>query len=365
MALPFLGKIGLGYEDVERFVKLRFLNTVIRPVRHVESADMVAATERQLDATVAKGYRELLGRMGLSSFYGTTRYGQMHYYDSAPGTTETPVVLLHGVGSSGQCFGLLGLMLLNKRRVVMPDLFHFCGFSQPNNAVMKQAEHVASVLELVDSLVPGKAFDFCGLSLGGWIGLSLAIAHPERVSSLALLNPAGLKVGHYELRDVLSYLSWSKFHALYPGVMRAFPYTGCPGMSPVFKRSLYRLLKADAVRDFIKEVGAGDFVDERLSQITCKTLLLWGREDRLLSSRIPERLAAGIPQIEAYWVERCAHILCLEAPANVYQSLNAFLGLEHRPDSSFARFVMRSNFTFPMQPIEGSAKPGVQAAKNF
>jgi len=280
----------------------------------------------------------------------------MHCYDSAPESREKPILMLHGIGSSGQCFAWLALMLKEKRRVVCPDLFHFCGFSEANNPVMNHAEHTESVLAFIDALGCGSV-DFCGLSLGGWIGLRLAAERPDRISSLTLLNPAGLRLRPYALRDTLTYLTWKKFQVLYPGLMRAFPYTGAPLLSAVLRRSLFRLLRDDAVRDFIKTIHTSDFIDESLGSIKAPTLLLWGHEDRLLSDQAPRFLASHIPGAEAWFVERCAHILCLEAPLNVYDSMVRFLGLESRPESRFTSLLRKTSVVFPQHPIPKDVPP--------
>jgi len=336
--------------QVSRAVRLYVLNTIIRPARRVENSDVVSFTERQLDLTLARVVREGLGPLGLKSCISNNTFGQLHFYDSHPESDEPPVVLIHGIGSSGQCFAMLALMLKNKRRVVMPDLFHFSGFSKPNNPVMTRRQHVQSMREFIRSLSHHPA-DVVGLSLGGWIGMSLAIEDPKIVKSLTLLNPGGLDFRTYALRDSLMYLSWNKFHSLYPGIMSAFPYSGLPVISPVLKRAVYRVLKDDSVRDFVKTVDADDFLDKDLAKISCPTLLMWGMQDRLLSPETPVSLVKSIPQCQGFWVRDAAHILCLEAPVNVFDSVVRFLDLERIEDNNFVTLIRSLHRVYPMQAI--------------
>lgn len=342
------GRAALG--SFGRYLRLRYTKNISRRARHLHDNDVVALSERKTDEAVSRGFRLFLKSAGLSSYRLPTRFGLMHCYDSAPDSQEKPIVFLHGIGSSGQCFSWLALMLKDKRRVVCPDLFHFCGFSEPNNPVMDLSAHVDSVREFLDALGVGPV-DFVGLSLGGWIGMKLAAGSPERISTLTLLNPAGLRLRPYALRDTITHLSWKKFVVLYPGLLRAFPYTGVPLVSAVLRRSLYRVLRDDAVRDFVKTVHTPDFVDELLGDIKARTLLLWGREDRLISEGAPVTLASGIPSCEAFYVERCAHILCLEAPLNVYDSLCRFLALEGTPENRFTSLLRKTAAVFPQHPI--------------
>jgi pimeloyl-ACP methyl ester carboxylesterase len=337
-------------EDLNRSVRLQLLNYFVRPVRRASNSDVVGFAEKQADLTVARVFREALQFAGLKSCTHDNSFGQLHYYDSHPESDEPPLVMIHGIGSSGQCFALLALMLKNKRRVVLPDLFHFSGFSHPNNPVMNRNAHVSSLKEFISSLSK-KPVDIVGLSLGGWLGMSLAIDSPTFVKSLTLLNPGGLGYRAHALRDTLVYLSWNKFHSLYPGIMSAFPYSGLPLIRSLVKRGLYRVLKDDSVRDFVKTVEAQDFVDKDLSKIRCPVLLMWGMQDKLLSPETPVAIVRQIPQCQGYWVRDAAHILCLEAPVNVFDSLVRFLDLEAIEDNNFVTLVRNSHRIYPMQVI--------------
>lgn len=333
-----------------RTLRLHVLNNIIRPARRVENSDVVGFAERHVDLTLAKLVREGLGPIGLKSATHDNTFGQLHYYDSQPGSSEPPLVMIHGIGSSGQCFALLALMLMNKRRIVLPDLFHFSGFSKPNNPVMTLKEHTQSLREFIQSLSPHSA-DLVGLSLGGWLSMSLSLEAPQLVRSLGLLNPGGLGFRTHSLRDTLLYLSWNKFHSLYPGIMSVYPYKGLPFLSPLLKRGVYRVLKDDSVRDFIKTVSSNDFLDKDLHRIKCPTLLMWGMQDKLLSAETPTAIVNAIPQCQGYWVRDAAHILCLEAPLNVYDCLVRFLDLQHFEDNNFVSLVRRTHRLYPMQAI--------------
>lgn len=336
--------------QVGRSIKLKVLNNIVRPARRVENSDVVGFAERQLDLTLARLLREGLGPLGLKSCISDNAFGQLHYYDSHPDSDEPPLIMIHGIGSSGQCFALLGLMLLNKRRVVLPDLFHFSGFSKPNNPVMTKKEHTLCLHDLIRSLSPRPA-DLVGLSLGGWLAMSLAVEAPEVVKSLTLLNPGGLGFRTHSLRDTLLYLSWNKFHSLYPGIMSVYPYNGLPVLSPLLKRGVYRVLKDESVRDFVKTVHTDDFLDKDLSQIRCPTLLMWGMQDKLLSPETPVAIVKALNQCQGYWVRDAAHILCLEAPVNVFDCLVRFLDLDRIEDNNFVSVVRRTHRVYPMQAI--------------
>jgi abhydrolase domain-containing protein 6 len=349
------GTLKEAFLSKSRSVQFIYLNGFKRPARKLPEHDLIKASESKADQIISASFRSVLHKLGLSSSQIPTRFGMMHCYDSNPNSTQPALVMLHGIGSSGQCFSWLALMLKERRRVILPDLFHFCGFSTPNNGVMTVEEHAQSVIDLCNNLGL-EEFDFCGLSLGGWIGLKLAITEPRRVKSLTLLNSAGLDYRSHALRDTLSHLTWKKFQILYPGLMRAFPYTGASALSGVFGRSLYRLLKQDSVRNFLKTIHSNDFLDKEIGKIKCPSRVLWGHEDRLLSEEVAYDLCARISNCDGYFIERCAHVLCLEAPLNVFNHLNEMLGTKGQPLNTFSRLLFQTAKSFPESKINKERK---------
>ncbi len=280
-----------------------------------------------------------------------TSFGQLHYYDSDPNSSLKPLIFIHGLGSSAQSWWILGKMLANKRRIIIPDLFHMSGFSEANNPVMDFLQHSESLVEFINSIT-NESVDLCGLSLGGWLALNLACTQPSMINKLILMNPAGIKINPFVLRDTLTFLSWKKFQKLYPGILKAFPYTGFPFLSKTAKRSLFRNLKDERVKDLLKLTQEKHFVDDNLKKINCPVLLLWGKEDKLLSNQIPIILSQKIKSISAKWVEGCAHVLSLEAPATCFNEIDKFLNLTSIQNNIFTQTVLSASFSYPVTPIQ-------------
>lgn len=323
---------GSEKRSLRRQLKLLIKKDLVRPLHHLRESDTVSQAERQLDSALSRMMLRLLNLRNLQSCYANTSFGKLHYYDSAPGSRERPLILQHGIGSSGQCWSVLAAVVKERRRLVIPDLFDFCGFSRRiTDSPLSVSDHTKALRQLADSLGQ-TSVDYCGLSLGGWIGLTWALQAPGEIKSLMLHNSAGLRFGAISLRDRLLTMSWEKFQREFPGVMYASPYQGVPGVSPVVKRSLFRILKDPSVRDFLKTVTPNDFVDHQLGKLTCPTHLLWGDRDSFISQKSPHYFCRNIPNIQGYFVQDCAHILCLEAPINVLKNLDCFfeLGLDWR-----------------------------------
>ncbi|HLW25581.1 MAG TPA: alpha/beta hydrolase [Steroidobacteraceae bacterium] len=116
----------------------------------------------------------------------------LHYLERGRGEA---VVLIHGLGSSGADWALQVRVLEKHFRVIVPDL-PGSGHSAP----MKQysIDRFARALwGLIDSLQLERV-NLVGFSLGGAVGLEMALQRPEAVSRLALINSlASYRLDHW------------------------------------------------------------------------------------------------------------------------------------------------------------------------
>jgi pimeloyl-ACP methyl ester carboxylesterase len=121
-----------------------------------------------------------------------------------------PVILLPGFGSGWEGISELGFSLACEgRKVVMPSLPGYGNSDNPPREYYamdnfsNEAEAVGKFLEQLD--LEGKKAHLVGHSMGSEILASVAEKYPEKVSSLVLLNPAGVE------KDENSALLASKF----------------------------------------------------------------------------------------------------------------------------------------------------------
>lgn len=114
--------------------------------------------------------------------------GRMHYIDEGP-STGRPVVLAHGNPTWGFVYRkFVGPLAEAGYRVIVPDHLGFGRSDKPRDArVCGLTRHIERFDALLESL------DLHGATVvpqdwGGPIGLSWAVAHPERVERLFILN---------------------------------------------------------------------------------------------------------------------------------------------------------------------------------
>lgn len=192
-----------------------------------------------------------------------------------------PVLLLHGLGSSGRDWELVAPRLARARRVVVPDVRGHGRSDKPAGrySVPLFARDVAA---LVDELGLGPVH-VVGLSMGGMIGFQLAVDRPDLVRSLTVVNSGPDMVPRtFKMAFALS-LRVVMLRLLGP---RGFARALAPRLFP-------KPEQAELRREFEERVAANDpsayrratraligwSVLARLGEVRCPTLVLGSDRD--------------------------------------------------------------------------------------
>jgi 3-oxoadipate enol-lactonase len=172
-----------------------------------------------------------------------------------------------------------------------------------------------------------------GMSMGGYIALTLARLHPEAVASLALISttcggPRATPVPDSTLA------AWTAASALDPpSFARAtMPISFAPGWTDEHPEAFENLLAArlayptpayawrrqfDACEEFLAR-GLDP------SSVTHPTLVVHGTADRVVPYDNAELLAKGISDAELLRIEGAGHLALLERPAEITAALLRF-----------------------------------------
>jgi pimeloyl-ACP methyl ester carboxylesterase len=113
--------------------------------------------------------------------YYTSSGLRLHYEDVGAGPA---FILLHGFGTHGGCWDECVEVYKRHFRVLVPDM-RGCGRSEASQPGYSTKDLAADILALMDHAGIKRAH-FAGWSLGGAVGVELAIAHSPRLLSLSL-----------------------------------------------------------------------------------------------------------------------------------------------------------------------------------
>jgi pimeloyl-ACP methyl ester carboxylesterase len=252
---------------------------------------------------------------------------RLAYMDEGKGA-ET-LVMIHGLGSYSQAWKKNISELSKKYRVIAIDLPGYGKSSKaPHSGLM--TFYAGLVSEFIQQMKLGPV-NLAGHSMGGQISMVLALAKPELVKRLILVDPAGFEAFHAGQK------SWFK-EVMTPNLVRL---TSLEAIETNLASNFYRLPK-DAhfmIEDRIAWRDASDFeayclavsrsvagmVDEpvldKLDKLKQPTLIFFGEDDLLIPNRylnpgftkkIAEQGAAKIKNSKLIMVPKCGHFMMFE-----------------------------------------------------
>ncbi|RRV21230.1 alpha/beta fold hydrolase [Pseudomonas sp. o96-267] len=257
-------------------------------------------------------------RSGLSHEQLAVHNLNIHYYRGGPASGET-LVLLHGFAADKDNWLRFSRHLTQDYRVIAPDLPGFGDSDLPPGSydVGTQAERLADIL---DELGVQQAH-VLGNSMGGQIAALFAARHPERVRSLALFANAGIdSPNKSELYQLLTSGSPNPLVVKQPqdfDKLLHFVFVEPPYLPESLKRYLGERAMAKAThydQVFKQLVERPVPLAPELPKIQAPTLLLWGRQDRVLDVSSIEVMQPLLNKPNVVIMDNVGHAPMLERP---------------------------------------------------
>jgi pimeloyl-ACP methyl ester carboxylesterase len=219
------------------------------------------------------------------------------------------VVYLHGGGTfHGFEFAR---QWLSRFRVLLP---YHPGFGESADAAAMQTvqDYVRHYRALFDALGLQR-IHLVGASLGGRLAAEFTIALPDRVRSLVLVAPAGIVLPDFPQPDFsrIQYHDWPHYLVHNPEAIRRY-WPDDPDEAFLAARAR----EASAVGRILGAARptAQDFT-RLLDRIKSPTLLVWGREDRMMPAGNARAWHALIANSRVEMIEGAGHLLLDESAA--------------------------------------------------
>lgn len=241
-----------------------------------------------------------------------TTYGaKIHYVEAGSGA---PVILIHGLADNVAIWDPVIPALAARFRVIALDQI---GFGRSDKPLLNY--RVSTLVDFLDVFLTELKIERAspvGNSLGGWVAAAYALAHPERVERLVLSDAAGyaaltktmdsraLRALRVASRDDIRYLGPLAFHdkRFYQDVDTAFKERVTAGDSYTVAQVLDSMIRGD------------DALDNKLQTLKQPTLVLWGREDKLIPLSFGEQFHREIVNSRLRIIDNCGHMPQLECP---------------------------------------------------
>ena len=238
----------------------------------------------------------------------------VNYYDKGMGGV---VLFLHGWGADAPLYSPILEHLAAKFRVIAPDLPGFGASGEPDSPWCTD-DYVDFILQFLEKLGVGECVPI-GHSHGGRVILNWLSREkqPITVKKCVLCGAAGLKprrgAGYYI--KVYSYktlkILLKPFPKLLERLRRNSGSADYRAASPVMRGTLTRVLSED--------------YEERLSNISADTLLIWGESDTASPVEHGRVMEHVIPDAGLVVMKGCGHFALLEQHAHFCRILDAFL----------------------------------------
>lgn len=218
-----------------------------------------------------------------------------------------PLLVLHPEFAAGLWPPYLDA-LAARFHVIAPDHPGF-GSSQRPDWLDSIDDLVFHYVDLLDALSLDRV-SVVGTSLGGWIGVALAIAHPERVERLVLAAPAGVRVDGVTRYDYFANPIEETLRRLFHDPSRAAQLLPTEYGAEVVVRGYHEFttLARLAWNPYLYDAK----LQQRLGRVRTPTLIVWGADDTVLPPPHGEVFAAGMPYATLRQLPACGHLPPLE-----------------------------------------------------
>ncbi len=283
----------------------------------------------------------LLNAQGLRSRWLDTSVGKIHALDGDGRGELPPIVLMHGLSANAAAYGgYLRRLLPLALRVTAPDMPGHGLSDIPKGGLCTEAM-LAGGLEALDQLIDEPAI-LVGNSMGGLGAVRYALARPEKVLGLLLVSPGGAPMQGQAFQRFLDTFRVSTHKGALEFVDRMFAKS-TPLVRHAFAMGIRERFRHPELRRLIDGLTVEDMLQAKeLQDLLTPTLLIWGREERILPRSHLGFFADHLPEeaeIEE-WPD-FGHCGFLEQPEGLVRRTVSFVcGVAHRSCS-----VSRSTLT--------------------
>ncbi len=255
----------------------------------------------------------------------------------SPKTSEAEtLVLIHGFGANKENWVRFAGELTDHFYVVAVDMPGH-GQSVKDPDLGYSLDEQVGYLRAIVGALGLERFHLAGNSMGGGISSLYAAAYPEQVQTLTLFDPAGIFEFESEFvrlveqgKNPLVVNNKDDYDQLLDLVMVERPFMPWPildvmAQQAVANKPLNEKIFADMKAKLLEETTA---FQDRLALIQAPTLILWGKEDRVLDYRNADVFERLIPGSRKVILDHIGHVPMIEVPEQTAGLVREFVQLQ-------------------------------------
>lgn len=301
-------------------------------------------------------YRQAMYRE--SRFYGFKL--KHHYIDgfnmhwlcnAKPKKSRGTLLLLHGLSAEKSHWIRFARYFVKDYHIIIPDLAaHGQTGYLPNTDYGTRAQ-AQRLIDLMNYLRIEQAH-VVGNSMGGFIAARLAADWPERLSSVCLMNAAGLQARTSSVlmesietgRNPFLLHSTPEFENLM--ALSAHKYQWIPSQVKLMLAKQYsdrRERLFDVFLQLQNEIYPNDWMSAAMPKLKTPTLVIWGELDQLLDKDMLGHFKELIPQASTVVMKLTGHMPMLERPLQTARHYRQFLKAEVLKQVSLNHAVVSTN----------------------
>jgi len=252
-------------------------------------------------------------------------------YGKSQDSGADTIVFAHGYLFSHEMFLSQVDYLMNNYRVVVYDQRGHGQSDVPNSGYSIE-ELTGDALAVINQLADG-AVHFVGMSIGGLIGLRLALQAPDKLKSLTVISTSAEATEPSTIRQFDSAFGLARFFGVGPVLNRvlALQFSDNFLNDPARKRaaSFWQKHIGSTKRKSLLKFGKANLsktpVLDGLSGNTIPTLVIAGELDQVNPVACSERLDDVLANSDLFVIPRAGHAAPIEAPTPVNLALENFL----------------------------------------
>lgn len=268
-------------------------------------------------------------RSRLQNVSVSIRHMRLATYQGGDDRGQPPLLLLHGFSADKGVWLGFARHFTGDCRVIIPDLAGHGKSPYETGADYSIAAQAGRMIELLDALAIDKVH-LVGSSMGAYVATWLAAHFPGRAVSLALIGPVGVNLPQpNEVEELVNsgdnpflIRTRAQFDRFFEMTMASPPWI--PPVLLAAEAQTYIERRAE-LEEIFADFSASPRLEPWLKDVKVPTLLLWGREDRMVPIASASAWMEGIPHAQLECWDGIGHLPMVERPERTASRYRQFL----------------------------------------